>query len=411
MNKWNRKKCFLIVSYFLFNYLIEYILKKEKSFYDELIFFQSFNNLNQTSPLFNDIKNIHDFALLNSNKILLEDLKKIKKFNKPKISIIITVYNTQAFLATAFRSIQNQDYKNIEILVIDDNSQDGSSRIIKKYMSEDKRIILMKNTENKGALYSKSLGVLYAMGKYVMTLDSDDLYANKNAFSILYNECEKNNLDILGFGSLFTDLNFNFTKSIIYNYIETEVLYQPIISQILYYHPRKGNFKIRGYYIWCYLFKTELFVNVINSINKQYFNRIMNWHDDLLLLLPLTRKAKKFKNIKKIFHLYVNEKKGANSSLIYAFLKDKDKRVSKYNCLANIYFADFLLENTYNTIFDKQISTYKLKDLILNNKCGKNSLIKSEIINLLHKFLKNNYITFKIKKDIKKFMNKQVMTK
>ena len=79
---------------------------------------------------------------------------------------------------------------------------DHSVKIIKDLMQEDHRIKLIKNTENRGTLYSKTRGILNAKGKYIMTLDHDDLYAKKNAFSSLYYEAEKYNLDLLGFASV-----------------------------------------------------------------------------------------------------------------------------------------------------------------------------------------------------------------
>jgi glycosyltransferase involved in cell wall biosynthesis len=69
-------------------------------------------------------------------------------------------------------------------------------------MKEDQRIIFLQNKVNKGALFTKTRGILIAKGKYVMTLDEDDLYASNDAFSILYDEAEKNDLDIVGFGSI-----------------------------------------------------------------------------------------------------------------------------------------------------------------------------------------------------------------
>ena len=74
-------------------------------------------------------------------------------------------------------------------------------------MKEDPRIVFLQNKENKGILYTKTKGILHARGKYVMTLDEDDLYASNDAFSTLYNEAEKYNLDIVGFGSIINDIN------------------------------------------------------------------------------------------------------------------------------------------------------------------------------------------------------------
>ena len=117
----------------------------------------------------------------------------------PKISIVITVYNGEAFLKSALLSIQNQDFKDIEIVMVDDCSQDNSVNLIKELMKTEPRIVLYKNKENKGALYTKSKGVMHSRGKYVMILDEDDIYSQKDTFTSLYVEAEKNNLDILGF--------------------------------------------------------------------------------------------------------------------------------------------------------------------------------------------------------------------
>ena len=62
---------------------------------------------------------------------------------------------------------------------------DDTIRIIKQLMEEDKRIKFIKNSKNRGTLYSKTRGVLYSQGKYFMTLDHDNFYAN-NVLSTLY---------------------------------------------------------------------------------------------------------------------------------------------------------------------------------------------------------------------------------
>ena len=94
---------------------------------------------------------------------------------KPEITAIITCYNSQKYIKTAIRSVQNQLFADIEILVVDDGSIDNTHSIIKKLEKEDKRIKIIKNKYNRGALYSKSIGILNAMGKYIMILDSDML--------------------------------------------------------------------------------------------------------------------------------------------------------------------------------------------------------------------------------------------
>ena len=112
----------------------------------------------------------------------------LKPYSKPKITALITSHNSENFISTAIRSVQNQDFNDIEILIIDDCSSDKTVEIIKTMKIKDKRIKLIQNKVNKGILYSKSLGVLKSNGKYIMFLDSDDLFVNKNIFSICFNQ-------------------------------------------------------------------------------------------------------------------------------------------------------------------------------------------------------------------------------
>ena len=85
-----------------------------------------------------DIQNYIDMTL---NGTLI-DKGHFFSSNNPKISIIITVFNGEAYLKTSLLSIQNQDFKDIEIVIIDDCSLDNSLKIIKELMNKDSRIVL-----------------------------------------------------------------------------------------------------------------------------------------------------------------------------------------------------------------------------------------------------------------------------
>jgi glycosyltransferase involved in cell wall biosynthesis len=78
--------------------------------------------------------------------------------------------------------------------MVDDCSKDNSVNLIKELMIKDPRIILFQNKENKGMLYTKTRGVLLAKGKYVLILDMDDIYTQRDAFSTLYIQIFKNNI-------------------------------------------------------------------------------------------------------------------------------------------------------------------------------------------------------------------------
>ena len=111
--------------------------------------------------------------------------KKYFTSNYPKISIVISVYNGEGYLKTSLLSIQNQDLKDIDIVMVDDCSLDNSVNLIKELMKTEPRIVLYQNEENKAALYTKSKGVMLSKGKYVMTMDEDDIYVQKEALSLL----------------------------------------------------------------------------------------------------------------------------------------------------------------------------------------------------------------------------------
>ena len=106
--------------------------------------------------------------------ILLDD-KKYKKLENPKISIIIPVYNKQDFILRVLRSIQNQSFKDIEIIFCDDHSYDNSTNLIEMYQKEDERIILLKQETNKGTLRNRNDGAFLSKEEYLLFVDSDDI--------------------------------------------------------------------------------------------------------------------------------------------------------------------------------------------------------------------------------------------
>ena len=96
----------------------------------------------------------------------LIDKTKYPLIKNPKISVIMPIYNGAEFLYYSLRSIQNQDMKDIEIILIDDASRDESFKLMNTYKIEDQRIRLIKNPDNRKILYSKSIAALNSNGKY-----------------------------------------------------------------------------------------------------------------------------------------------------------------------------------------------------------------------------------------------------
>ena len=148
------------------------------------------------------INNFNNYIKICLNGILI-DKKRYPLLKFPKISVIIPLYKGSKYLHYSLRSVQNQKMKEIEIILIDDCSQDESLNLIKKYMKEDERIRLIENKINRKILYSKSIAALNSNGKYILQLDQDDLFLRNDAFDILYNEAERNNLDLTQIRDIF----------------------------------------------------------------------------------------------------------------------------------------------------------------------------------------------------------------
>ena len=91
------------------------------------------------------------------------------------ISVIVPVYNTERFLRKCVDSIINQTYKNLEIILVDDGSTDGSYEICKRLAERDKRIILLQQ-KNQGQAIARNKGLDLASGEYVAFMDCDDCY-------------------------------------------------------------------------------------------------------------------------------------------------------------------------------------------------------------------------------------------
>lgn len=91
-----------------------------------------------------------------------------------KISVIIPVYNSSLTLANCIDSIRKQTYHNLEIILIDDCSNDGSYDICKNFQYKDNRIKVFKNNINQGVSETRNIGICHATGEFVAFVDSDD---------------------------------------------------------------------------------------------------------------------------------------------------------------------------------------------------------------------------------------------
>jgi len=151
---------------------------------------------NEISLNINELnQNIKMIKQLNVSFEKKEDF--IKRKN-PKVSIVITLHNREKYIKLVYSSIYIQELKDIEIIFVDDASNDNTSLIINELMEKDKRIIYLKNEINKRAYYSRCRGILESKGEYIIVIDSDDILIN-NILIKAYETAKKFDLDIVQF--------------------------------------------------------------------------------------------------------------------------------------------------------------------------------------------------------------------
>lgn len=93
-----------------------------------------------------------------------------------KVSIVLPVYNGEAYLAQAIESVLNQTYTNLELIIVDDKSKDATPQIVKEYMERDDRIQMYRNKKNLKLPRSLNIGFLHASGEYRTWTSHDNLY-------------------------------------------------------------------------------------------------------------------------------------------------------------------------------------------------------------------------------------------
>ncbi|MDP3465190.1 MAG: glycosyltransferase [Sulfuricurvum sp.] len=116
----------------------------------------------------------------------------------PKVSVIIPVYNVEAYLEECLDSILSQDLSELEIICVNDGSTDNSLVILQRYAVQDERIILIEQ-ENSGAASARNSGLKKARGEYIFIPDSDDYLLTTTALSLLHTTASEHDLDIVSF--------------------------------------------------------------------------------------------------------------------------------------------------------------------------------------------------------------------
>lgn len=124
----------------------------------------------------------------------------MRKFNIPKVSVIVAVYNVEVYLERCLHSLFQQTLESIEYVFVDDASNDNSIELLKKVMEQyphrKEQVKIIRHEQNRGVAAARTTGILAATGEYMIHCDSDD-YVDLEAYEEMYDVAEGKNVDIV----------------------------------------------------------------------------------------------------------------------------------------------------------------------------------------------------------------------
>jgi len=332
------------------------------------------------------IRGINDNVIISLNGKLIN--KKTMNLFYPKISASVIIYNSEKTIKSAIRSIQNQNMSEIEIILIDDHSSDKSVKIIEQLQKEDQRIKIIKNNKNSGSLYSRSIAILFSKAKYIMALDSDDLFINKNIFNICYNEAENNYLDIVEFSGFSVKkhiLRLNNKLPNIAFYLRNKennlIVKKPYLFNFLYLKHKGKIVKLIDGYIWGKCIRKNIYIKVLNKLGKNVYEQYMNFGEDRIINFVLFQIANSFKFIEEYGIIYIYNP----LSIFNSYKKELITHDELIN-LMNIYNLTKNSPDLNIVVFELK---YRWKNIIIP---GLNPENKNKTIYLIKLLLKSKYI-------------------
>ena len=324
------------------------------------------------------------------------------EIKNPKISFIITVFNKDKYLDSLILSIQHQNIKEFEIIFIDDCSTDKSVNIINYFSKFDRRIKLIKNKNNRGALYSRSQGALKSKGEYIIFVDSDDIILKEGIYNS-YKYIKKNKLSMIQFNTIF---QINDSLSLISRYYKYEkIIKQPILSYIFYYNEKTKKARELNTALWDKLIKQEIVIKALNFIGEDFYKENIKIENDIILLFSLFRMADSYQYINETGYIYI---RNHNDSITNNWQFRKNWRAVIHGVFVNI---NFFFIKTGNSFFDKSYCVFKLLQSFERYKICY-SEAKSEftlIQKVLKKLLSSPYISRSDKKSIYMIFDNNIM--
>jgi glycosyltransferase involved in cell wall biosynthesis len=289
-----------------------------------------------------------------------------------KVSIIVPVYNSEKYLKKCLDSILNQNYKNIEVLVIDDGSNDNSLDIIHEASTRDKRIIVIEK-KNGGVSSARNEGLTRASGDYIGFVDSDD-YIKKEMYEELVLNLELHNADIVECG--YIRVNKDYTEEKHYKLEDkiTEGSYEcskEFLSKI-----NTTNFSVNKIYKK-YIFDNLEFPNY--SYSEDYFLNTKAFY----------KCTKKVSISTCYYYYYTNEKSAIYRPFSSAKIDGVEvgevlvgfhkERYSELQPFISLYIVKYIL-NIYLSLNENSTEDYEKYNKLLKRKFYENFWISNKVL-------------------------------
>ena len=229
----------------------------------------------------------------------------------PKISVIVPVYNTEKYVEKCLDSISNQKLNDLELIIVNDGSEDNSEAIIKKWVKNNENKIKIKylKKENGGLSDSRNFAIQYVTGKYISFIDSDD-YISEDLYSNLEKYMDEN-IDLIKFKMQKVDGNENILEKLdgpVFEKCTGEEGYEKLCTNDKFLDPA-----------CIYLYRTEFF-------KQNHFEYAKGtYHEDFGLTSLIILKAKSFVSTNEFGYYYLQ----SNSSITRDVNYEKEIQKSK----------------------------------------------------------------------------------
>ena len=305
--------------------------------------------------------------------------------SNPLISIIMPVYNGENYIKRALDSLINQTYKNIEIICIDDGSEDSSLKIIKDISKNDSRIKVF-NHKNSGPGKTRNVGILNASGEYIMFCDADDYY-EPNMCELMLNSMLEKNVDIVMCDcNIINTYNSNLRNTKEFEYFKIKLtdfcnigIYEYLVFNSM---------------LWNKIFKKS----IIDLYNINFIDGYE--HDDTNFFYKYLSCSNNYYGLD--IKLYNYEVSNTNS-IMSLYYTNRIKSCKKLDFLYSYHdLIEFIIKNKFrNQIIYSIIKLYEEGVLSFARYLNKQDLIK--MIELQKKFFedKNQFDNFDYVKEIK----------